>query len=414
MKLLAIITSYPPHHAGGYELRCKEVLDGLKQRGHEILVLASQCPAGSQCSAHPNEVGVLRRLHQRYEYTPLLSQIIYDCIDMAEIESVVKDYHPDLVYLWHIQNLSNAILPYFSHQNIPIVFDEGGSNLVYLSKVHKRGIYFYQNDRDFVVKKLLKKFVYSFAGLASANRIKINWAWPKNMDIYFNCQSSLEYARMQGAQIDNAQVIVSGIDLSKFPYTSNGHRSLPVKIIAPGRIKEQKGLLDAVLLAKELVERKIPVIVTIAGKVQSESCYQEILKEIDVCGLDDVVQVQSMLPQEELSRLYRDSDFCFFPSYQRVGLSRIPLEAMASGSIVISYGNEGSNEIINHESSGLIVPEGCIALVADWIEKLANEPCLSKEIAQTARREIEQKHSLDNYIRSIERLLQSRIQTEPV
>jgi glycosyltransferase involved in cell wall biosynthesis len=406
MKILAITAFYPPHHSGGYELRCKDVLEGLKQRGHDILVLTSQCPAGSSCDAHPNEDGVLRRLHHRFEHTPVLSQIISDCIDTALIERVVKDYQPDLIYLWHIQNLSNAILPYFSHQNIPIVFDEGGSNLIYLSKVHKRGIYFYQNDRDFVIKKLLKKLVYLFARLASANRIKVNWTWPKHMDIYFNSQSSLDYARMQGAQTDHAQVIYSGIDISKFPYTSNGHLTSPVKIIAPGRIKEQKGLLDAVFLAKELVERKIPVMVIIAGKVQSESYYQEILREISACGLGDVVQCQPMLPQEELSRLYRDSDFCFFPSYQRYGFSRIPLEAMASGCVVITYGNEGSKEVINHKSTGLIVPEGNVSSAADWIETGMNKPFLLREITQTARQKIETQHTTDGYIHSIEMYLQ--------
>ena len=406
MKILAITAFYPPHHSGGYELRCKDVLEGLKQRGHDILVLTSQCPAGSSCDAHPNEDGVLRRLHHRFEHTPVLSQIISDCIDMALIERVVKDYQPDLIYLWHIQNLSNAILPYFSHQNIPIVFDEGGSNLIYLSRVHKRGIYFYQNDRDFVIKKLLKKLVYLFARLASANRIKVNWTWPKHMDIYFNSQSSLDYARMQGAQTDHAQVIYSGIDISEFPYTSNGHLTSPVKIIAPGRIKEQKGLLDAVFLAKELVERKIPVMVIIAGKVQSESYYQEILREISACGLGDVVQCQPMLPQEELSRLYRDSDFCFFPSYyQRIGFSRIPLEAMASGCVVITYGNEGSKEIIQDKETGFLIKEGAIQVAAGLIDDLVDTPHSYQNVIQNARLSIENHYSLDKYVDTIEKYL---------
>lgn len=409
MKILAITAYYPPHHAGGYELRCKEVLEGLRQRGHEVLLLTSRCLAGSRCDAHPGEAGVARRLHLRLEHTPLLSQILRDCRDTAQIERAIKDFQPDLVYLWHIQNLSNAILPYFAHQNLPIAFDEGGSGLIYLAKVHRRGIYFYQNERDFVVKKLLKKSIYAFARLASANRIKTAWTWPQNMGVYFNCRSSLEFARLQGAQIDAAQVIYSGIDLSKFPYAANGRLTPPVKIIAPGRIKEQKGLIDAVRLVKELVGRKIPAALIIAGAVQSEPCYQELLREIDAHGLGDAVQVRPMLPQEELSRLYRRSDFCFFPSYFKSGFSRVPLEAMASGCVVITYGNEGSGEIILNDETGFIVTAMDYIVICKVISGLLINQNRYQYIVNSARKYVEVNHSLENYVNKIEAYLQKVI-----
>jgi len=31
MKLLVVTASYPPHEVGGYEIRCKDVVDGLPE-----------------------------------------------------------------------------------------------------------------------------------------------------------------------------------------------------------------------------------------------------------------------------------------------------------------------------------------------------------------------------------------------
>src|SRR5438105_3216949 len=41
MRILALTNLYPPHLAGGVDTRCAEVVEQLKQRGHETLVLTS-------------------------------------------------------------------------------------------------------------------------------------------------------------------------------------------------------------------------------------------------------------------------------------------------------------------------------------------------------------------------------------
>ncbi len=42
MRVLAVSSRYPPNYLGGYELACKEVMDRLRERGHEIHVLTSK------------------------------------------------------------------------------------------------------------------------------------------------------------------------------------------------------------------------------------------------------------------------------------------------------------------------------------------------------------------------------------
>ena len=41
MKILIVTNLYPPHHQGGYELRCAQVVDYLRRQGHDLSKLAA-------------------------------------------------------------------------------------------------------------------------------------------------------------------------------------------------------------------------------------------------------------------------------------------------------------------------------------------------------------------------------------
>src|SRR3989442_15647474 len=40
-KTLLITSMYPPHHYGGYELSCQDVVERWRARGHDVTVLTS-------------------------------------------------------------------------------------------------------------------------------------------------------------------------------------------------------------------------------------------------------------------------------------------------------------------------------------------------------------------------------------
>ena len=66
MKILAISAFHPPDHFGGYELRVKSILDGLAERGHEILLLTN-LPEKQGLKLETGQYPVLRSLHNRYK-----------------------------------------------------------------------------------------------------------------------------------------------------------------------------------------------------------------------------------------------------------------------------------------------------------------------------------------------------------
>lgn len=159
MNLLVIVDSYPPHHGGGFELRCKDVVDGLYSRGHKVNIITTRCP-NIKCTLHSNEKNIKRVLHKKSLSSSTLEQILHDFSDMAHISHFSKSFKPDLVYFWHLGDLSNVIIPYFSSQKIPMVYDEGGIGLITIARILKRGLYFYKNENDSLFKKWGKEINY--------------------------------------------------------------------------------------------------------------------------------------------------------------------------------------------------------------------------------------------------------------
>ena len=62
-RILAITNMYPPHHYGGYELICRDVVERLNERGHSTAVLTTTMRVpGVADEPGEDDGGVWRRL----------------------------------------------------------------------------------------------------------------------------------------------------------------------------------------------------------------------------------------------------------------------------------------------------------------------------------------------------------------
>ena len=225
----------------------------------------------------------------------------------------------------------------------------------------------------------------------------------------FNSQSNLDHSLSFGVPANNAKVIHSGIDLDKFHLITQQQFEQPIRIICPGRLEQRKGQLDAIKLIDRLMKIGINATLTLVGKSYSKNFLERLNFKVSAIGLQKQVRILGMINQEEMVRLYQNSDICFFTSKQKAGFSRTPLEAMACGSIVISYGNEGSNEIIIDGENGFVVNEGSIEDVAAIIRNLVNSPKIVSRIITNARKTVEDKFNLEKYILNVEDLISKQV-----
>ncbi len=400
MKLLVITDSYPPHHSGGYEIRCKDVLDHLMLRSHDVEIITTMIVGGPKNESKE----IFRQFHTVDVSTPLLQRVYYDYKDIKFLRQRINSFQPDIIYLWHVVNFTRAIFPYLSDTNIPIVYDEGGNGLILAFKNHGFWYSMIERKSNFPIRNKIKKILAIVVSRLSGNLIKMNWVWPV-INAYFNSNSVLEDAKKSGVPLNLMKTIHSGIDISRFPFQSRDACQTPVRIIVPGRIERSKGMRDAILLVQSLIRNNIPTKCTIVGKIGSKIYYDELCRLVSDFGLNHSIEFLPMLDQTALAKLYQKSDICFFPSYRKYGLSRIPLEAMSSGCLVLSYGNEGSNEIILSNETGFIIPDENIDSVLSIIDNLIREPDQFKRIIESARLTIEKTYSMERYIDSVEDFL---------
>lgn len=401
MKILAITDSFPPHHSGGYELRCRDVLIGLMNRGHEVQIITTRCPTKT-CGLHKDDQDISRVLVRRSETHTIYTRIVRDIVEMRFINRVVDEFKPDIAYLSHLGDLLNPIFFYFSDRNIPIVFDDGGLGIIHVNRIFHRGIYFHKIERDPIIKKWIKDFVGTIIHVISGNLIPKSLKWPTEIRVFFNSRHSKELALDKGVPVENASVIFSGIDTSVFHFKSETIIHNPLRILLPGRIESQKGTKDAVSLLSILKGLHVPVCLTIVGNEDSQSYFEEIVQKLRLLNLEDKAKILPMVNHEKLAELYRDSDICFFPSYHETGFSRVPLEAMACGCLVISYGNEASNEIIKNGETGYITLPGDIHAVAALITNLISDPIKYQQIVKNAVEKVNREFNMEAYLDRVE------------
>ena len=429
MKILAITAHYPPYHFGGYELRIKNIMDELSHRGHEILVITSIKDTSSRGTNQAASYEIFRRLHvclknesfisrltlnrASYLFGILLAftrELFFDLLDIAFVDRQIQNFQPDIIYLGHTFILTRTLMPYFSTCIIPILYDEGGVGLI--GSWEERGIwhrFVEEHISRYSIFNAIRPLIVKAVCTASAQRIKPKWDWPIKMEILFNSELNRRNTIARGVPVGQARVIHSGIDIKKFDYCQKNKPGSPLIFIVPGRFEPGKGQIDAVRLLATLREHGIDSNMVLVGEKWSDSFYLEIIKEINDLRLGDWITFLPMITQDKLVDLYHQADICFFPSYFRTGFSRIPLEAMACGCVVISYGNEGSDEIIRDKRNGFLVPPAEYGQITEVVKELIANPNTFTNVLDTARKEVADTYSLPRYVDQIEEFINCEV-----
>ena len=410
LKILAITARFPPYHLGGYGIRCKDVFDDLIRRGHTILVITSEKEKNPKLSNLRFEYKVIRKLHVRKYDRSIICEMATDFYDLSFLDHQIRYFQPDVIYLGHMIALSRALMPYLAECKKAIVYDEGGLGLV--DSWEKKGWWYKFVERNInknSIKNNIKNLLVNFVSRCSGNRIKNKWIFPKNIQVIFNSELNSKNSFSSGLPITSGNVIHSGIRAEKFNFLFRKQINLPISIIVPGRIEPQKGQLDVVRLLAKMRELGIDGKLILVGEKILDSYYIEIKKEINILQLKDNVTIMPMVEQDKLIELYHQSDICFFPSYQLAGFSRVPLEAMACGCVLFSYGNEGSNEIIINGQTGYIIQPQDYITVISIINKLISNPRIVENVVWNARKEIDDNFVFTKYVDKIEGVIKDTV-----
>ncbi len=194
---------------------------------------------------------------------------------------------------------------------------------------------------------------------------------------------------LPGVDPDKIRVNYNGIDLESFAVGDAPRR--PYSVLGVGRLIEKKGYIDLVRAMARLRDMNLPVSCTIVGDGPQTAMLQG---EIDRLKLTDSVTLAGARSQDFVREALQQAACFVLPCVHAAdgnvdALPTVLLEAMASGCPCVSTRVSGVPEIIEHDSSGMLVEPSDDAALADAMAAILSDADTATAFSDAGRRRAE-------------------------
>ncbi len=127
MRVLTLTNWYPPHHYGGYELSCFDVMTRLAERGHDVAVLCSDQRLATATEPTGHEAVVERSLRLYHDGEDLVrpgwrGRRAIERHNQERLVAALERFEPEVVSVWHLAALSSGLLTTLRRRRIPVVY----------------------------------------------------------------------------------------------------------------------------------------------------------------------------------------------------------------------------------------------------------------------------------------------------
>lgn len=171
------------------------------------------------------------------------------------------------------------------------------------------------------------------------------------------------------------------------PADSRSGGTSPFRLLFVGRLVERKGivhLLDAVAKLQSTLRLHLDVVGDGPLRHDLEGHAREL-------GIGHAVRFAGFVSEAELATRFASADAFVLPAVEDSkgdveGLGVVLIEALAHGLPVIASASGGIVDVVQHERTGLLVPPGDVAALAEAIERMASDPALRDRLTRDGRR----------------------------
>lgn len=190
-------------------------------------------------------------------------------------------------------------------------------------------------------------------------------------------------ARHYEVDTESIPVIHAGIDTEVFaPRTA--HRREQLTILFVGRVAPSKGVSTLVDAVSRLIGEFPKLRLRLVGRVD-ESYAAKLQVQAQVLGLEQVLELQGAVPHERLVEEFAVAHVFAAPSRYEGGPGFVYLEAMACGLPVVACTGSGVAEVVEHGSTGLLVPPDDPAALALVLRTLLGDADARQSMGSRAR-----------------------------
>lgn len=320
MRILTVSNLYPPERFGGWELQCKQMVDELRRRGHEVRVLTSTPRVFEPAIG---EVGVERLLRLEESWDPALigtdaplrrvRRALVDPHNVEILHQQVEAFAPDVVYVWNLLGLGAlAMLLALQKRRIPWAVHLGDA------------------------------LPLNFASVAfGAHRRFARLLFPLLEGTWISCTQALLDENAAGDAVVRGNVVA-------LPNWISGQRpalrdswyepGATLRCAYSGQIITLKGIGIILESVSALVAEGRRVELDLYGDGLQRFQYESMALEL---GLRDIVRFHGQVPQETVMAALAQNDVFLFPTESREPFGCAPLEAAAAGCVPIVTGGAG-------------------------------------------------------------------------
>lgn len=372
MRILTITNWYPPHHFGGYELSCRDVMTRLVHRGHDVQVLCGDTVVpGAEPADAGHEGRVSRRLRLYHSGQDLLrppwsERLRIERHNQAVLADALARHRPDVVSVWQLAGASFGLLDPVVRAGFPMVLSVCDDWLVYGQDLDPWSSRFEGSP----LRRAAGRVVGSVTRLPTV----VPDPSPNAAALHVSAAVRDRAHAESRWRFDREAVVHSGIDRTDFPTVVGGDRSWQGRLCVSGRFDPRKGYETAIRALPQLEGA------TLDCWGRGGDTERERLERVAAdLGVADRVRFGS-LPRSELARAYADADAVLFPSTWAEPFGLVPLEAMACATPVVATGVGGSAEfLVDGENCLLVEPADADALVAA-VRRLADDADLRRRL----------------------------------
>ena len=397
MKILVLSNLYPPHAIGGYEERCRQIIDRLRSRGHEVRVLTSTHGVGAECEE--NHVHRRLRVHGFFGHPWLPIQKLYglEAHNHRVLREELAAFQPDVVHVWNLGGISKGLTLQLQEWGRPVVYDVSDHWIARSLKADVWLRWWNSEAGGLAAKSLLS--VLNATHLVSAFRARAPFApWPeiKFPHIYFCSKALKQITQSAGYDVGHAQVIYCGIETEKFQQRKDEDRF--TRLLYVGRLSEDKDPLTAIRAM-----RRLPAHFTLTLFGRGDAEYTATLRA-EARELGPRVEFKTATAAE-MAGVYAQYDALLFTSAWEEPFALTPLEAMAARLPVISTLEGGSRELIRHGQNAFAFGTGDPEDLAAKILEMEGDAALRRCMVATAYSEVLANYEMEGIVTQIEETL---------
>jgi glycosyltransferase involved in cell wall biosynthesis len=378
---IAVVAACPFPYARGTPIRILRMSEALAARGHEVHVVTYHL--GQIFDSLPFQVHRIANVstYQKVSPGPTYQKIaILDTLLVKKLFALTRQVNFDIIHAHHFEGLLVG-LPVARLKRIPIVFD---------------------------VHTLLSSELPHYSMGLSGRTLRwlgnlIDHQFPHRADHIVSVTNLIREKLINEIGIDPEKVttIYGGVEMEHFSVRDvlPSDTSSPV-LIYTGNLAPYQGV-DLMLRAfRKILDKRPDVKLKIVTNSSMEN-YHSLVSEL---GLRGQLIVEDANYFEIPGQLYASS-VALNPRVHCDGLPLKLLNYMATGRPVVSF--EGSAEALEHERTGLVVPNGDIDGFAQAVLRLLEDSEFAGRLGQNAQSVVQEFFVWENSVRSLETIYDS-------